>query len=425
MAPAYSPQPVTDERAAEGSSTCIVCGSGEVEAVLDLGETALANKFLTREELGRPEPRFPLVVGFCHACGHVQLTEHVSPSAMFEDYLYVSSASDTLKDHLWDLSDVVVERQRLGKDDLVIDVGCNDGTLLKGFRRHGVRTLGVDPARNLAELYADPDIHRYTGFFDSASAAELRERFGPAAVVTATNTFPHVPALQDFVAGLDTVLGRGGVFTLEAHYLGDLLDQVAFDTVYHEHVSYWALGPMTRLFEDAGMRVVQVERLPLHHGQLRAFVQRAGEGEVNPSVETLLAEERERGLDRVETYRAFAERTRRLKEDLQTKLRELRSSGNRIVGYGAPAKGNTLLGFLQLGPEELEYIADRSPLKQGLYTPGTHIPVVEPERLVADQPEYVVLLAWNFADEIIEQQSDYRRQGGRFIVPVPTVRVVA
>jgi hypothetical protein len=427
-APAYCCRQATNLLEEDGREmtrkSCIVCGSAKLEPVLDLGETALANRFLTREELSRPEPRFPLVVGFCHACGHVQLTEHVPPSAMFEEYLYVSSASDTLKTHLWDLSDVVVERHGLGQDDLVIDIGCNDGTLLKGFRRHGVRVLGVDPARNLAELYADPEIDRYTGFFDSSSAVELRDRFGPAAAVTATNTFPHIPALSDFVAGLDTVLGSGGVFVLEAHYLGDLLDQMAFDTVYHEHVSYWALGPMTRVFEQGGMRVLQVERLPLHHGQLRAFVARAGEGEVSASVERLLAEERERGLDRVDTYRAFADRTGRLREDLQTTLRELSASGNRIVGYGAPAKGNTLLSFLGLGPKELDYIADRSPLKQGLYTPGTHIPVVEPDCLLADQPEYVVLLAWNFADEIMEQQAEYRRRGGRFIVPVPEVRIV-
>jgi hypothetical protein len=404
---------------------CIVCGSDRVEPFLDLGETALANKFLTKAELDGPEPTFPLVVGFCHECAHVQLTEHVPPSAMFEDYLYVSSASDTLKDHLWDLSDVVAERHGLGEGDMVIDVGANDGTLLKGFRRHGVRALAVDPAQNLAELYADPEIDRYVGFFDSGSAIELRDRYGLAAAVTATNTFPHIPTLPDFVRGLDTVLEPGGVFVLEAHYLGDLLDQVAFDTVYHEHVSYWALGPMARLFEDAGMRVVHVERLPLHHGQVRAFVQRAGEGEVDPSVERLLAEERERGLDRIETYREFAERTRALKEDLRGRLRELRAQGDRVVGYGAPAKGNTLLGFLELGAEELDYIVDRSSLKQGLYTPGTHIPVVEPERLVEDQPEYVVLLAWNFAEEVMEQQAEYRRGGGRFIVPVPEVRVVS
>ena len=414
------------EAAAQGRppAPCIVCGASEVEPFLDLGETALANKFLTAEELARPEPTYPLIVGFCHGCGHVQLTEHVPPSAMFEDYLYVSSASDALKDHLHDLSDVVSERYGLGADDLVIDVGCNDGTLLSGFRRHGVRALGVDPARNLAELFDDPEIERYTGFFDSDSAVEIRDRFGPAMAVTATNTFPHIPDLAGFVQGVDTVLAPGGTFVIEAHYLFDVLDQVAFDTVYHEHVSYWALGPMTRLFESHGMQVVDVERLPLHHGQLRAFVQRAGEGEVQPSVHELLELERARGIDRIETYRSFADEVQRIRSDLRRTLSELRTAGAQVVGYGAPAKGNTLLGFLQLGPEDLDYIVDRSALKQGRYTPGTHIPVVAPERLLDEQPEYVVLLAWNFADEVLEQQAEYRRRGGRFIVPVPDVRIL-
>jgi SAM-dependent methyltransferase len=403
---------------------CIVCGSERIEVVLDLGETALANKFIPEEETHKPEPFFPLVVGFCHDCGHVQLTEHVPPSAMFEDYLYVSSASDTLKEHLYDLSDVVVERYSLGPDDLVIDIGCNDGTLLKGFKRHGVRALGVDPAKNLAELFGDAEIDRYTGFFDSQSAGEILDRWGPASAITATNTFPHIPALRDFVKGIETVLAPGGVFTIEAHYLVDLLDQVAFDTVYHEHVSYWALGPMRKLFADHGLEVVNVERLPLHHGQLRAFVQRKGEGEVQPSVEELLAKERELGIDDIETYRRFAERTQGIKDDLRRTLSELRAGGARVAGYGAPAKGNTLLGFLELGPDDLDYIADRSKLKQGLFTPGTHIPVVPPERLLEDQPEYVVLLAWNFADEVMEQQAEYRNRGGRFILPVPEVRVL-
>jgi C-methyltransferase C-terminal domain/Putative zinc binding domain/Methyltransferase domain len=407
------------------SGACIICGSDRVEPFLDLGETSLANKFLTREELNGPDPAFPLVVGFCHVCAHVQLTERVPPDAMFEDYLYVSSASDTLKDHLWDLSDVMAERFPLGPESLVIDVGANDGTLLKGFRRHGVRALAVDPARNLAELYADSDIDRYVGFFDSRSATEIRERFGEASAVTATNTFPHIPELRDFVAGIDTVLAPGGVFAIEAHYLGDILEQVAFDTVYHEHVSYWALGPMIRLFDEAGMQVVDVERLPLHHGQLRAFVQRKGEGEVKPSVAALLEWEREQGFDRIETFQAFAERALQLKQSLRGRLSELRDEGSQVVGYGAPAKGNTLLGFLDLGPSTLDYIADRSPLKQGLYTPGTHIPVVPPERLLEDQPDYVVVLAWNFADEILRQQAEYRERGGRFILPVPEVRVVA
>jgi SAM-dependent methyltransferase len=404
--------------------SCIVCGSDEVESFLDLGETALANKFLTEAELNRPEPRFPLVVGFCHGCSHVQLTEHVPPSAMFDDYLYISSASETLRRHLYELSDVVVERHPLSDEDLVIDVGCNDGTLLRGFRRHGPRALGVDPARNLAELFDDPEIERYTGFFDSRAAREIRARHGTAAVVTATNTFPHIPGLADFVEGLRTVLAPEGVFVIEAHYLVDMLEQGAFDTIYHEHVSYWALRPMMRLFEANGLRVVDVERLPIHHGQLRVFVQRDGDGTVQPSVEETLAAESGLGIDRLETFERFAEKARRARDELGHTVSDLRAAGNRIVGYGAPAKGSTLLEFLALGRRQLEYIVDRSSLKQGLFTPGSHIPVVEPERLLEDQPEYVLLLAWNFADEVMEQQAEYRARGGRFIVPVPEVRVV-
>src|SRR6476659_8636675 len=405
--------------------SCIVCGEQSVERFLDLGATALANKFLTKEELSKPEAKYPLRVGYCHTCGHVQLTEEVPPSAMFEDYLYVSSASDTLKAHLFDLSDIVVKRRNLGAKDLVIDIGCNDGTLLTGFRRHGVRTLGVDPARNLAVLTQDSGIERYVGFFNSKSAKEIVEKWGPASAITATNTFPHIPALQDFVEGIKLALAPGGAFVIEAHYLVDILEQCAFDTIYHEHISYWALGPMMYLFEKHGMQVVNAERLPLHHGQLRVTVQRKGDVSPKSSVAEILESERRLGLDKVATYRRFAQKTMQLKEDLQRTLKEFRANGKKVVGYGAPAKGNTLLGFLDIGPDLVEYIADKSPLKQGRYCPGVHIPVVPPAKLLADQPDYVVLLAWNFVDEILSQQEEYRRRGGKFIVPVPDVKILA
>ena len=244
-------------------------------------------------------------------------------------------------------------------------------------------------------------------------------RWGRASVITATNTFPHIPDLADFITGIKTALAPGGAFVIEAHYLVDLVEQVAFDTIYHEHVSYWALGPMIHLFARHGMAVVDAERLPLHHGQLRASVQRKGEGSVRPSVATLLEAENSLGIGTYSTYQRFAQRTRRLKEDLHRTLTELRAQGKSVVGYGAPAKGNTLLSFLDIGPSELRYIVDRSPLKQGRYTPGTHIPVVPVERLLEDQPDYVVLLAWNFAEEVLQQQAEYRRRGGRFILPVP------
>jgi hypothetical protein len=407
------------------ATQCIVCDTKTVELFADLGETALANKFLEEGELAAPEPRYPLRVGFCHSCGHVQLMERVPPPAMFEDYLYVSSLSDTLRTHLYGLSDVVVSRYNLGPGDLVIDVGCNDGTLLTGFKRHGVRTLGVDPAQNLAALATGNGLDRYVGFFNTTTAEDIVRRWGRATAITATNTFPHIPELHDFMHGIDIALAPGGTFVIEAHYLLDMLEQVAFDTIYHEHVSYWALGPMVRLFEEAGLEVVHAERLPVHHGQLRVAVRRKGEGQVHPSVADTLAREEAAGLRRFATYQQFAARAQGIKHDLQRTLKQLRADGKRIAGYGAPAKGNTLLGFLNIDSSLVEYIADRSPLKQGRYTPGAHIPVVSPDRLLADQPDYVLLLAWNFADEIMAQQAEYRRRGGKFIVPVPTVTVLS
>jgi SAM-dependent methyltransferase len=404
--------------------TCIVCGGARVEAFLDLGRTALANKCLAPEELLLEEPTYPLRVGFCGDCHHVQLMEHVPPPAMFEDYLYISSASQTLERHLHSLSDVVVARGRLGARDLVIDIGCNDGTLLDGFRRHGVRTLGVDPAKNLAALTQARGLERYIGFFTATSASEIAARWGQASAITATNTFPHIPALRDFVQGIKTALAPQGVFVIEAHYLLDIVEQLAFDTIYHEHVSYWALGPMIRVFREAGLEVVDVERLPIHHGQLRVFVQHRGAGTVRPSVQATLAAERAAGLDRFDTFVRFAQRTQALKAALTARLQTLRAQGKRVAGYGAPAKGNTLLSFLELDRATVEYIADRSPLKQGRFTPGRRIPVVPPERLLADRPDYVLLLAWNFAEEILAQQAAYRRQGGRFIIPVPEVTEV-
>jgi SAM-dependent methyltransferase len=407
----------------EANHPCIVCTGANLVPFLDLGATALANKFLAAEELSQPEESYPLGLSYCRDCSHVQLTEFVPPAAMFEDYLYLSSASSTLTRHLHGLSDVLVERYRPQQSDLVVDIGCNDGTLLEGFARHGVRTLGVDPARNLAELSRNGS-ERYVGFFNSSSAEEIAARWGSAAVVTATNTFPHIPDLHDFVIGIERLLAPGGVFVIEAHYLLDLLEQTAFDTIYHEHVSYWSLGPMLQLFSRHGLAVTDVERLPIHHGQLRVAVQRSNKGERRPSVELTLEQEREAGLDRLETLERFAERTRAIKTDLKQTLDELRGEGKRIAGYGAPAKGNTLLSYLALGPDVIEYIADRNELKQGRYTPQTRIPVVPPARLLADQPDYVVLFAWNFADEVLEQQAEYRRRGGRFIIPIPDVRIV-
>ncbi len=403
---------------------CVVCSADEVREFLDLGRTALANHFLTPEEVDRPEPSYALRVGFCMRCTHVQLTERVPPPEMFDEYLHLSSMSETLTSHLHDLAREVVGRYGLGPSDLVIDVGSNDGTLLSGFRRLGTRVLGVDPARNLAALAASAGVETYTAYFGRRTAEEIVSRWGKASAVTATNTFPHIPDLPDFLEGALAVLRPGGAFVIEAHYLGDLLEQGAFDTMYHEHVSYWRLEPMIGLFRRHGLGVERVERLPLHHGQLRVFARHAGEVRPDETVAELLAAERASRLDQYETYERFTERVRRIKADLDTWLANAARHGARVAGYGAPAKSNTLLSFLGIGPERIPWIADRSPLKQGRLAPGVHIPIVPPSRILEEQPDYLLVFAWNLLEEIVAQQDEYRRRGGAFVVPVPEVRVV-
>jgi len=411
------------QRPAAAPSGCLVCGGDGVRQFLDLGDTAYANRFLTAAELDGSEPRAPLAVGFCPDCHHVQLMHLAPPPALFENYLYVSSASTTLTEHLEGLARTIDQREGLARDALVVDIGCNDGTLLAGFRKLGqTNTVGIDPARNLAPLAREKGVDVVTAFFDPDSARRLRAEHGPARVITLTNSFPHIPDLDGLLRGFDSLLADDGVIVLEAHYLGDLLEMLAFDTVYHEHVSYWALGPAVRLFAAHGFVVSDVERLPVHHGQLRLWVRRRGQPSGN--VGALLDDEARRGFDRLETFERFAGAILQVKQDIRDWLDDCRRRDWTVAAYGAPAKGNTLLSFLELGPDDISYIADRSTLKQDRFTPGTHIPVVAPERLLDDRPDCVLILAWNFVDEIIAQQQAYLDAGGRFFVPVPALKEV-
>lgn len=408
----------------DSQATCLLCGATDLTVLLDLGETALANKFLPPEEADLPDPSYPLVFGRCRCCGHMQLIERVPPSLMFEDYLYVSGVSETLARHLGSLADRVTEWLKPEAGDLVVDIGCNDGTLLAGFARHGLRVLGIDPARNLASLSAGRGIPVETTFFTEASARSVAERHGKARVITATNVFPHIPALDDFMRGVDGLLAPDGVLVIEAHYLLDMFEQGAFDTIYHEHVSYWSLAAMMRLFERHGMEVVHAARLPIHHGQMRVFVQRRGVRQSGKECAALLAAEADSGALEEEAGHAFARAAHRSRDDLHRCIAQIRGAGGRVAAYGAPAKGSTLLSFLRLGPAEIDFIADRSPLKQGRLTPGSRIPISGPERILSDMPDCLILLAWNFKDEILAQQDEYRRRGGRFLLPLPEVSFV-
>ncbi|MBL6934593.1 MAG: class I SAM-dependent methyltransferase [Alphaproteobacteria bacterium] len=404
---------------------CIVCRETKVEEFLDLGHTALANKFLTKAELqAADEPLRPLRVGYCHGCGHVQLTEHAPPPEMFDDYLYVSSFSQTLTNHLQSVAATMAERQGLGGDDLAVDIGSNDGTLLTGYAPYGNRVLGVDPAKNLMAMAAEKGIETYNAYFGAQTAQEILEKYGPARAITATNSFPHIPDLHDFMTGVRALLAPDGLFLIEAHYCVDMFAQGAFDTIYHEHVSYWALAPMMRLMESHGLQVIRVERLPLHHGQLRVFIRHAGQSTPDETVAACLDGERNLGVPGWEACVNFAAQARKLKTDFHAALQDFTKDGKRVAGYGAPAKANTLLGFLGVGPDRIPYIADLSPLKQGRYTPGTHIPVVAPSHVIEDMPDYLIIFAWNFAEEVMTQMKEYADKGGRFVLPVPEVRIL-
>lgn len=401
---------------------CLACGAAAPVEFLNLGRTALANNL--PRHLTDWQPVFPLRVGLCPGCGHVQLLDVVPPEAMFTEYLYVSSASSTLSGHFVELAAAAHRRAGLTPASLAVDIGSNDGSLLAALGRLGARTRGVDPAANLAALAHERGVETEVAYFDEHTAARLRQMHGAARLITATNSFPHIPRLDSYLEGIRRLLEPDGTFVVEAHYLGDLVAQNAFDTIYHEHVSYWALTPLERLLARHGLEVFDVERLPIHHGQLRAWIGHRGAHEVTPAVAVLRADEATRGLASLDTMQAFARRVEALAAAIGAEVRRLNAAGLVVAGYGAPAKASTLLAYCGLGPGEIAWIADRNRLKHGRSTPGTGIPIVGVDQIGERHPDVLVLFAWNFAEEIIAQLAGYARRGGRFLVPVPQVRLI-
>ena len=401
---------------------CRVCGATLPKPFLDLGETPLANSFLTKERLGDPEPRYPLELVFCSGCALVALSGVVDPEVMFRDYLYVSGTSDTMPKHFADLGAEVVERF-VGAGGLVVELGSNDGTLLKAVKARGAAVLGGEPARNIAVIAERAGVPTVNEFFSAALARRLRAERGAARAVLANNVVAHVDGVRDLVAGVHDLLAPDGVMVMEVPYLVDLLDRVEYDTVYHEHLSYFALAPLVRLMTDAGLHVFDVKRVAVHGGSLRVYASR----DPRPTgleVGTLRALEQAQQLDTLAPYEAFADRVRAQRHGLVALLRRLKAEGKRVVGYGAPAKGNTMLNYCGIDTTLLDYTVDKNPLKQGLFTPGMRLPVRSTETLLADRPDAVLLLAWNFADEILRQQAAYREAGGRFIHPLPEPRLL-
>ena len=388
--------------------------------MLDLGLQPLANSFIRPDEVGKPEPRYPLELARCTACGHVQLSVTVPPEIMFRNYLYVSGTSDTIPEHFAAYAKDVAERF-VPKGGLVVEIGSNDGTLLRAFDRGTVRILGVEPARNIAAMANAAGIPTLDEFFGEAIAGEIAVKHGRAAAIIGNNVVAHIDDLDGLMSGVTALLEDRGVFVAEFPYLVNLLDKTAYDTIYHEHLSYFSVASVDDLASRHGLRLTDVRRVGVHGGSIRVFISR--HGEASAEVKNLLALEEKSGLRAGRPLRPFVEAVRRQRDELMRVLREIRSS-RRLAGYGAPAKGNTLLNYCEIDRSVLDFTVDRSPLKHGLLTPGTHIPVEPPERLMASDVRDTLLLAWNFADEILRQQDAYRARGGRFIIPIPSPRVV-
>lgn len=405
---------------------CRGCGQAGLKVVLDLGEMPLANAILTEADLDRPEPRYPLAFAYCPECWLVQITETVPPEKLFREYAYFSSVSDEFVEHSRRIAERLVEQRHLGPASLVVELASNDGYLLQHYARAGVPVLGIDPARNVAKAASDRGIPTLPEFFDLDLARKLAASGRRADVVHANNVIAHVPDLNGFVAGIAEILAPGGVAVVETPYLRELVDRLEFDTIYHEHVFYHSLTALRRVFERNGLTVVDVERIPIHGGSLRVFAMRSDAAGAEPSaaVRSLVDEEEAVGLCTPAYYSNFAAGVCALGAELKAELTSLRGQGHTIAAYGAAAKGAVLLNAFGIGTDLISFVADLSPHKQGRYMPGVHIPIVEPEQLLERPPDETLLLAWNFADEILAEQAEYRRRGGRFIIPGPKLSVV-
>lgn len=405
---------------------CRLCGAGLRHTFCDLGMTPLSNAYLEAGQLNAMERFYPLHARVCGECFLVQLEQFEAPEGIFSDYAYFSSYSDSWLRHAEDYAAAMVARFGIGPASRVVEIASNDGYLLQYFKRRGVPVLGIEPAANVARAAEEKGIPTRVEFFGAQCAGRLAAQGRRADLIVANNVLAHVPALNDFVEGIRILLAPGGIATLEFPHLLRLMLENEFDTIYHEHFSYFSLLAAGRLFAAHALRLFDVEELPTHGGSLRLFVghENSAAREKTASVKAVLAAERAAGLDRLETYAAFQEQAREAKRGLLEFLIGATRAGKRIAAYGAAAKGNTLLNYCGIGGDFVEYVADRSPHKQGKYLPGTHIRIEHPDRIRETRPDYLLVLPWNIKDEVMEQNACIREWGGRFVVPIPQVAVL-
>jgi len=403
-----------------------MCGEESLAKVMSLTPTPPGNDFLTKEELGREEPVYPLDLYFCKGCHHVQLGHVVDPQILYQkNYSYVSATSAHFVSHLKKYATDMVERFELQADDLVADIGSNDGTCLSFFKKQGMRVVGVDPATDIAERATENGVETVADFFGYDLAVALREKYGAAKYITSHNACAHIDDLFDVVKGVEHWLAEDGVFVLEVGYLVDVYRNTWFDTIYHEHVDYHTVAPFEKLLARVGMELIAVDRISPQGGSIRVMVQKQGGViERDKSVDALIALEHELGLDSAEAIHQFDHKIGEVRDKLQKLLVSLKEDGKTIAGFGAPTKATTLMAHFGLDETLLDFIVDDNPLKQGLFTPTTHIPVLSADVLYERKPDYLLILAWNFAEPIMKMHQKYRDEVGQFILPMPNPEIV-
>jgi SAM-dependent methyltransferase len=407
-------------------SDCRLCGSRKLQQLFSLGATPLANEFVSAADRGQPQERFPLDIHLCNDCGHVQLLDVVDPELLFRNYVYVSATSPVFVEHFRHYAETMLKYTGMPKGSRVVEIGSNDGTFLRFFKDAGMEVLGIDPARRIAEEATKSGIETLPEFFDLTLARRLRSQGWEAALIAANNVFAHADDLHTIVEGMAHLLTPDGLFVFEVSYLLDVFEKTLFDTIYHEHLSYHTVKPLVGLFQRHGMELIDALRVDSHGGSLRGIAKRKeGRWPIQPSVHDLINQEARLGLHSPQAFRKFFEQIQQRKGELTALLSRRKAQDRKIAGFGAPAKATTLMFHFGLGPDTLEYIIDDSPLKQGLFSPGHHIPVVPSSHLYdpSHRPDDVLILAWNFAEPIMDKHQSFRDSGGHFIVPLPEVKV--
>lgn len=403
---------------------CRICNSEKLKTFLDLGNQPLANTFLPKKNLKKKEPKYPLKVQFCEQCNLCQLSHVVSPENLFKNYVYFSSGMPQLPKHFQDYAEDILNRFITSNSNLVLEIGSNDGILLKYFKDKGLNILGVDPAENIARVANKKGVKTISDFFGYKLALRIKKDYGKAKVIIGNNVVAHINDHHDLLSAVKHLLSKDGVFVLEAPYLIDMFENLTFDTIYHEHLSYLAIRPLKKLFEQFDMEIFDVQLFPVQGQSIRVFAGNKSQHRVLPSVKKFIYKERELKLDRFKTYKTLAQNIEVSKRETLELLKKLKSKGAIIAGYGAPAKGNTLLNYYKIGTEILDYTTEALPSKIGLYTPGTHIPVIDINKARLNPPNYYLLLAWNYKTAIMEKEEKFLKNGGKFIMPIGKSEVI-